>query len=245
MEIWRSPSARHKSTFRRLNHGTNGPLWGISCRSRARHRSSIGSIATPCLPPPRTAPPRFVPNEGGGRPDEHRHSRRRPGQGAISSNAIRSSAITRSRAVASRRATLHNSSSAAIVMLSLGSPLARRHAPCIMVSQLRFEATQSRGAVMYVVVEPHGGWIFAFGATPEKADADYVRRDIWYDGPSLDTRRCSPALYRQLKAAPDDNFIARCRINSKGVAVLRSDRIGVLPLGGPRAIRLRKGQPCT
>jgi hypothetical protein len=98
---------------------------------------------------------------------------------------------------------------------------------------------------MYVVVEPHGGWIFAFGATPEKADADYVRRDIWYDGPSLDTRRCSPALYRQLKAAPDDNFIARCRINSKGVAVLRSDRIGVLPLGRPRAIHLRKGQPCT
>ncbi|MEA2945475.1 MAG: hypothetical protein QOI40_805, partial [Alphaproteobacteria bacterium] len=106
--------------------------------------SSIGSIATPCLPPPRTAPPRFVPNEGGGRPDEHRHSRRRPGHRAISSNAIRPSAITRSRAVASRRATLHNSSSAAIVMLSLGSPLARRHAPCIMVSQLRFEATQSR-----------------------------------------------------------------------------------------------------
>jgi hypothetical protein len=129
--------------------------------------------------------------------------------------------------------------------MSLGSPLAWRHAPCIMASQLRFEATQSRGAVMYVVVEPHGGWIFAFGATPEKADADYVRRDIWYDGPSLDTRRCSPALYRQLKAAPDDNFIARCRINSKGVAVLRSDRIGVLPLGRPRAIHLRKGQPCT
>jgi hypothetical protein len=98
---------------------------------------------------------------------------------------------------------------------------------------------------MYVVVGRDNGWIFAFGATPEKASADYVRRDIWYDGPPLGTYRCSPALYRQLKAAPDDNFIARCRINSKGVAVLRSDRIGVLPLGRPRATRLRKGQPCT
>jgi hypothetical protein len=93
---------------------------------------------------------------------------------------------------------------------------------------------------MYVVVEPHGGSIFAFGATPEKADADFVRRDIWYDGPPLGTYRCSPALYRQLKAAPDDNFIARCRINNKGVAVLRSDRVGVLPLGGPRATIRRK-----
>jgi hypothetical protein len=94
---------------------------------------------------------------------------------------------------------------------------------------------------MYVVVEPHGGSIFAFGATPEKADADFVRRDIWYDGPPLGTYRCSPALYRQLKAAPDDNFIARCRINSKGVAVLRSDRVGVVPLGRPRATIRRKG----
>jgi hypothetical protein len=87
---------------------------------------------------------------------------------------------------------------------------------------------------MYVIVESHGGWIFAFGATPEEADANFLRGLVSYDGPSLDTLRCSPALYRQLEAAPD-NFIARCRINSKGVAVLRSDRIGVLPLGGPRA----------
>jgi len=93
---------------------------------------------------------------------------------------------------------------------------------------------------MYVIVEPHGGWIFAFGATPKKANANFLRGLFSYDGPSLDTRRCSPALYRQLEAAPD-NFIARCRINSKGVAVLRSDRVGVLPLGGPRTTIRRKG----
>jgi hypothetical protein len=94
---------------------------------------------------------------------------------------------------------------------------------------------------MYVVVERHNGGVFGFGATPEKASADFVRRDIWYDGPPLRTYRCSPALYRQLEAAPDDRFIARCRINSKGVAVLRSDRIAVLPLGGPRTTIRRKG----
>jgi hypothetical protein len=94
---------------------------------------------------------------------------------------------------------------------------------------------------MYVIVESDGGWIFAFGATPEEADANFLRGLLSYDGPSLDTRRCSPALYRQLKAAPDDNFIARCRINSKGVAVLRSDRVGVVPLGRPRTTIRRKG----
>jgi hypothetical protein len=222
-------------------------FWGISCRSRWTSEVPSGAIATPCLPPPRIAPPRFVANEGIGRLDGHRHSPTTTRTWAISSECyspIRHHEVTRHREPARDPAQLVERANCYAAM-SLRSPLARGHAPCIMVSQLRFEATQSRGAVMYVVVEPHGGWIFAFGATPEKADADYVRRDIWYDGPSLDTRRCSPALYRQLKAAPDDNFIARCRINSKGVAVLRSDRIGVLPLGRPRAIHLRKGQPCT
>src|SRR5882672_9782001 len=106
-----------------------------------------------------------------------------------------------------------------------------------MASQLRFEATQSRGEVMYVVVERQNGGVFGFGATPEKASADFVRRDIWYDGPSLEIYRCLPALYRQLEAASDESLIARCRINSKGVAVLRNDRVAVLPLSGPRAIR--------
>jgi hypothetical protein len=53
---------------------------------------------------------------------------------------------------------------------------------------------------MYVVVESHSGHVLAFGLTPKKADADFVRRDVWYDGPPLETRRCSPALYRRLEA---------------------------------------------
>ena len=94
---------------------------------------------------------------------------------------------------------------------------------------------------MYVIVESQSGYIFAFGATPKKARADFLRRDIWIDGPPLETHRCSPALYRQLEAAADDGFSARCRINSKGVAVLRNDRVAVLPVGGPMATTLRKG----
>ena len=52
---------------------------------------------------------------------------------------------------------------------------------------------------MYVVVESTSGHVFAFGLTPEEADRDFLSRDVWYDGPSLETRRCSPALYRRLK----------------------------------------------
>ncbi len=83
---------------------------------------------------------------------------------------------------------------------------------------------------MYVVVVPDSGWIYGFGATPEKAHADFLRQDIWMES-EVETHRCSAALYRQLKAA-DGNFVARCRINRKGVAVLRDDRIAVLLLRG-------------
>jgi hypothetical protein len=42
---------------------------------------------------------------------------------------------------------------------------------------------------MYVIVERHGGQVFAFGLTPKKASADFVRHKVCYDGlPS--TRRC-------------------------------------------------------
>jgi hypothetical protein len=66
---------------------------------------------------------------------------------------------------------------------------------------------------MYVIIQPDSGRIYAFGATLKKASTDYVRRDIWYDGPPLETHRCSPALYRLLKAkARDGTALARCRI---------------------------------
>jgi hypothetical protein len=94
---------------------------------------------------------------------------------------------------------------------------------------------------MYVIVERDSGRIFAFGPTPQKARTDFLRRDIWMES-QVETHRCSPALYRQLKAAADDRFFyARCRINSKGVAVLRNDRVAVLPLGRQWATILRKG----
>ena len=87
---------------------------------------------------------------------------------------------------------------------------------------------------MYVIVESESGRIFAFGATPKKANADFVRRYLSYNGPWLDTRRCSSALYRQLEAKAEDGIIlARCRINSKGVAVR--------PESGPTVISLRRG----
>jgi len=74
---------------------------------------------------------------------------------------------------------------------------------------------------MYVVVESTSGHVFAFGLTPEEADRDFLSRDVWYDGPSLETRRCSPALYRRLKTAleRDKFFMFRCRINRDGIAV--------------------------
>jgi hypothetical protein len=72
---------------------------------------------------------------------------------------------------------------------------------------------------MYVLVED-GGQIFAFGSTPEQARDDFTRRQIWYDGPRLRIRRCSPALYRWLEANAELGVSAmRCRINNDGLAV--------------------------
>jgi hypothetical protein len=48
-------------------------------------------------------------------------------------------------------------------------------------------SVQLRGAIMYVIVQRDAGHIFAFGATPKKASADFVRRDIWIDEPSFQT----------------------------------------------------------
>ncbi len=77
---------------------------------------------------------------------------------------------------------------------------------------------------MYVIVESSSGNIFGFGLTPKKAMDHFLRGLLSYDGPRLDTRRCSPALYRQLQALERRGmFYVDCRINRDGVAVCRKD----------------------
>jgi hypothetical protein len=73
---------------------------------------------------------------------------------------------------------------------------------------------------MYVIVNSRSGHIFGFGLTPKKAMRHFLQGLLSYDGPSLDTRRCSPALYRRLQALERKGmFFIYCRINRKGVAV--------------------------
>jgi|SRR6266487_2277398 hypothetical protein len=73
---------------------------------------------------------------------------------------------------------------------------------------------------MYVVVHSKSGEIFGFGLTPEKAMDHFLRGLLSYDGPRLDTRRCSPPLYRRLQALERKGmFFIDCRINREGVAV--------------------------
>lgn len=75
-------------------------------------------------------------------------------------------------------------------------------------------------ATMYVIVESESGHIFGFGLTPEKAMDHYLRGLLSYDGPPLDTRRCSAALYRRLQVLErEGKFCIDCRINREGVAV--------------------------
>src|SRR5260370_35740632 len=86
---------------------------------------------------------------------------------------------------------------------------------------------------MYVIVESSSGHIFGFGLTPKKAIDHFLRGLLSYDGPRLDTRRCSPALYRQLQALERRGmFYVDCRINRDGVAGCRKDM--------PRAPTLRR-----
>jgi hypothetical protein len=73
---------------------------------------------------------------------------------------------------------------------------------------------------MYVIVHSKSGQIFGFGLTPKKAMNHFLRGLLSYDGPRLDTRRCSPALYRRLQALEGKGmFFIDCRINREGVAV--------------------------
>ena len=77
---------------------------------------------------------------------------------------------------------------------------------------------------MYVVVHSESGEIFGFGLTPEKAMDHFLRGLLSYDGPRLDTRRWSQALYRRLEALERKGmFLCDCRINRNGVAVCRED----------------------
>jgi hypothetical protein len=74
---------------------------------------------------------------------------------------------------------------------------------------------------MYVIAERGGGMTLTFGLAPKKAETDLIRRDIRFDGPPLETYRCSPGRYRTVKAEDKDRFIlSQCRTNSNGIAVL-------------------------
>lgn len=74
---------------------------------------------------------------------------------------------------------------------------------------------------MYVIVHSSSSrWVLGFGLTPKEAAKDFIRNDLWYDGRPLDTRRCSPALFRRLQAEDrKGSFYSHCRINRGGVAV--------------------------
>ncbi len=65
---------------------------------------------------------------------------------------------------------------------------------------------------MYVIVHSKSGHIYGFGLIPKKAMDHFLRGLLSYDGPRLDTRRCSPALYCQLQALERRGmFFVDCR----------------------------------
>jgi len=83
---------------------------------------------------------------------------------------------------------------------------------------------------MYVVVHSKSGEVYSFGLTPWQATKDFRHGVIWYDGPPLDTRACSPALFRRLQAEKRrGSFYSNCRINSEGIAVCRTGRASASP----------------
>jgi hypothetical protein len=93
---------------------------------------------------------------------------------------------------------------------------------------------QGRVQLMYVVVDSESGHIFGFGLTSKKAMKHFLHGLLSYDGPPLETRPCSQALYRQLQALDrKDMPLVDCRINRNGVAVCRKDM--------PRTTTRRKG----
>jgi hypothetical protein len=91
---------------------------------------------------------------------------------------------------------------------------------------------------MYVVVNTKSGAITVFGLTPRKANELFRRGLLSYDGPPLDTRRCSPALCRRLQAEERKDFpYSCCRINHEAVAVCRT--------GKPRLLIVVEVDPST
>ena len=83
-----------------------------------------------------------------------------------------------------------------------------------------FEPFSIRIKRMFVVVHSKSGEIYSFGLTPWQADKDFRNNSIWYDGPPLDLRPCSPALFRRLQAEKRKrSFYSFCRINCEGIAV--------------------------
>jgi hypothetical protein len=84
-----------------------------------------------------------------------------------------------------------------------------------------------------MVVHSESREIFGFGLTPKEAMRHFLHGLLSYDGPPLDTHRCSPALYRRLQALErEGKFFVDCRINREGVAVC--------PRSMPRATHRRK-----
>jgi hypothetical protein len=83
---------------------------------------------------------------------------------------------------------------------------------------------------------PYLRFVRGEGRDAQKASADFVRRNIWYDELPLEIHRCSLALHRLLETK-DGSTLARCGINNDGIAVR--------PNRGPTVISLRKGRLCT
>jgi hypothetical protein len=76
------------------------------------------------------------------------------------------------------------------------------------------------GEAMYVIVLHER--VMAFGPTPEKANADFLRRYecCYEEGPLSTTHPCSRALYRKLEKKARDGFPdIQCEIDASGVAV--------------------------
>ena len=78
---------------------------------------------------------------------------------------------------------------------------------------------------MYVVVS-ESGHIISFGLTKSQAWEIFDLNLIWYDGPPLYVRPCSPALFRRLQAEEPRGYYSDCRINSQGIAVCRTGKAG-------------------
>jgi hypothetical protein len=81
---------------------------------------------------------------------------------------------------------------------------------------------------MFVVVSD-SGHILSFGLTESQATEPFRLNLIWYDGPRVDVRPCSPALFRRLQVEEPRGYYSDCRINSEGIAVCRTGKARASP----------------